>query len=241
MEPNTQLAPVNTAPATTQNKDDDEIDLLEVLGLLLKHKLFLGFCIILGGVVGFLASNWMKPQFTSDALLQIDVKGNKAGKAMGEMGALLEVASPAEAEIELLKSRMVLSYVVEQEHLCFNAYPVGAMDRLLHKEGRMDLENLYIPEIARAEKWMAEAISENEFAVYTPEGVKLLQGPIGERLSASYGGDSLVIQVKHMIATPGQKFVLAQSDPLDAVRGLVKQLSVAEKGKQTMPTGLRRF
>ena len=233
MEPNTQLAPVNTAPATTQNKDDDEIDLLEVLGLLLKHKLFLGFCIILGGVVGFLASNWMKPQFTSDALLQIDVKGNKAGKAMGEMGALLEVASPAEAEIELLKSRMVLSYVVEQEHLCFNAYPVGAMDRLLHKEGRMDLENLYIPEIARIGKWTAEAVSETEFAVFTPEGVKLLQGPIGERLSASYGGDSLVIQVKHMIATPGQKFVLAQSDPLDAVRGLVKQLSVAEKGKQT--------
>lgn len=233
MEPNTQLAPVNTAPAVTQNKDDDEIDLLEVLGLLLKHKLFLGFCIALGAVVGFLASNWMKPQYTSDALLQIDVKGNKAGKAMGEMGALLEVASPAEAEIELLKSRMVLSFVVEKEHLCFNAYPVGAMDRLLHKEGRMDLENLYIPEIARAEKWMAEVVSENEFAVYTPEGVKLLQGPIGERLSAPYGGDSLVIQVKHLIATPGQKFVLAQSDPLDAVRGLVKQLNVAEKGKQT--------
>ena len=102
MEPNTQLAPVNTVPTVTQNKDDDEIDLLEVLGLLLKHKLFLGFCIALGAVVGFLASNWMKPQFTSDALLQIDVKGNKAGKAMGEMGALLDVASPAEAEIELL-------------------------------------------------------------------------------------------------------------------------------------------
>jgi tyrosine-protein kinase Etk/Wzc len=175
----------------------------------------------------------MRPQYTSDALLQIDVKGNKAGKAMGEMGALLDVASPAEAEIELLKSRMVLNYVVEQEHLCYNAYPIGSLDRLLHKQGRMDLEFLYIPEIARIEKWTAEAVSENEIAVFSPEGVKLLQGPIGERLTAAYGGDTLVIQVKRLLATPGQKFVLAQSEPLDAVRGLVKKLNVAEKGKQT--------
>lgn len=232
MEPNPQYSS-SASNSASHNKDDDEIDLLEVLGILLKHKLFLSVCIIFGCVVGFLVSNWMTPQYTSDALLQIDVKGNKAGKAMGEMGALLDVASPAEAEIELLKSRMVLSFVVEQEHLCFNAYPIGVLDRLLHKQGRMDIENLYIPEIARAEKWIAEAVSENEIAVYTPEGIKLLQGPVGERLTAAYGGDTLVIQVKHLLATPGQRFVIVQSEPLDAVRGLVKSLDVAEKGKQT--------
>lgn len=232
MEPNSQYSS-STSSSASHNKDDDEIDLLEVLGILLKHKLFLSVCIVFGCIVGFLVSNWMTPQYTSDALLQIDVKGNKAGKAMGEMGALLDVASPAEAEIELLKSRMVLSFVVEQEHLCFNAYPVGVLDRLLHKQGRMDLENLYIPEIARIEKWTAEVVSENEIAVYTPEGVKLLQGPVGERLTAAYGGDTLVIQVKRLLAIPGQKFVIAQSEPLDAVRGLVKSLDVAEKGKQT--------
>lgn len=231
MDYNTQPNNVNLQPSAP--KDDDEIDILEVLGILLKHKFFLGCCIFLGCIVGFLAANWMRPQFTSDALLQIDVKGNKAGKAMGEMGALLDVASPAEAEIELLKSRMVLGFVVEKEHLCYNAYPVGALNRLLHKEGRMDLEKLYIPEIARIEKWTAEAVDESHVAVYSPEGVKLLEGPIGETLSASYGGDSIVIQVQHLIAEPGQKFVLAQSDPLDAVRGLVKSMSVAEKGKQT--------
>jgi tyrosine-protein kinase Etk/Wzc len=227
MEPNNQYNSTGTN-STSRGKDDDEIDILEVLSLLLKHKFFLACCIVAGCALGFLASNWMRPQYTSDALLQIDVKGNKAGKAMGEMGALLDVASPAEAEIELLKSRMVLTYVVEQERLCFNAYPKGAIDRLLHKEGRMDLEDLYIPEIARIEKWMAEVVGEDEIAVYTPEGVKLLQGKVGESLSAPYGGDTLRIHVKHLLARPGQMFVLAQSEPLDAVRGLVKQLDVAE-------------
>lgn len=224
---------VQAAPVVSQSKNDDEIDLLEVLGILLKHKFFLAFCIVVGAAVGFLASNWIRPQYTSDALLQIDVKGNKAGKAMGEMGALLDVASPAEAEIELLKSRMVLSNVVEQEHICFNAYPKGPLKRLTHKEGRMDLENLHIPEIAITEKWYAKVTGENEFVVITPEETELVAGKVGETASAPYAGDSLVILVKALRAEPGQLFVLVESDPLDAVRGLVKQLNVAERGKQT--------
>lgn len=221
-------APVAVAPVK-----DDEIDLLEVLGILLKHKFFLLFCIIVGCGVGFLASNWARPQFTSDALLQIDIKGNKVGKAMGEMGALLDMNSPAEAEIELIKSRMVLSYVVEQERLCFNAVPKGALNRLTHKEGRMDLENLQIPTIAITEKWMAKTIDDTTYAVITPEETELARGVVGQELVASYAGDTLSILVKKMRAEPGQLFALVQTDPLDAMRGLVKKLNVTEKGKQT--------
>jgi tyrosine-protein kinase Etk/Wzc len=60
-----------------------------------------------------------------------------------------------------------------------------------------------------------------------------LQGKVGEALAAPYGGDTLRINVKHLLARPGQLFVLAQSEPLDAVRGLVKKLDVGETGKQT--------
>ncbi len=225
------MAPNNAIPQPVSN--DDEIDLLEVLGILLKYKAFLVFCIILGCIAGFLASNWMRPQYTSDALLQIDVKGNKAGKAMGEMGALLDVASPAEAEIELLKSRMVLSYVVDQERLCFSAFPKGALKRLTHREGRMDLENLHIPEVAIADPWMAKVISADEYVVITPEETELVKGKVGDNVKAPYAGDTLEINVKMLRAEPGQLFSLVQSDPLDAMRGLVKSLNVAEKGKQT--------
>ena len=234
MELNTQNNTQKAAPAPQAGSaKNNEIDLLEVLGILLKHKFFLLFCIVMGCVIGFLAINWLHPQYTSDALLQIDVKGNKAGKAMGEMGALLDVASPAEAEIELLKSRMVLGYVVEQERLCFNAYPKGVIDRLTHNDGRMDLENLKIPEIAIDEKWMAEVVDDSTYAIITPEDTELAKGVVGKELVAPYAGDTLVVHVKRMRALPGQKFVLVQSDPLTAVRALVKQLNVAEKGKQT--------
>ena len=114
---------------TTQNADT--ITLLEAIQILWGKKFTLFLFIILGAAVGFCISNWLRPQYTSDVLLQIDVKGSKAGKAMGEMGALLDAASPADAEIELIKSRMVLSHVVDVERLCFKATPVGASDRFM--------------------------------------------------------------------------------------------------------------
>ena len=153
MAENEQQTIVVGAQAQTAN---NTIKLLEALFILWKKRLTLCLFLIVGAVVGFLIGQWIRPQFTSDALLQIDTKANKAAnRAMGEMGAILDVASPADAEIELIKSRLVLSYVVSQEHLDYSATPTSALNRLLHREGRMDIGYLSIPDLARTEKWRA--------------------------------------------------------------------------------------
>ena len=228
------------ATVIQQNSAGDTITLLEALGILWKNKWTLVFCIVLGAVVGGVIGMWIRPQFTSDILLQVNVKGgNKATKAMGEMGALLDMSSPADAEIELIKSRMVLDFVAAEEHLAYSATPVDWLNRLLHREGRMDIEELSIPAIARGERWMAVATGPNTYAVYTPEESKLLEGKVGDRLVAPYAGDSLVICVKLMRATEGEEFRISQRNPLSAVRGLAKSLNVAEKGKQTGIIGVK--
>ena len=213
--------------------DNNTITLLEAMQILWEKKFTLLLFILVGGLVGFSIANWLRPQYTSDILLQIDAKSGNATKAMGEMGAILDVASPADAEIELIKSRMVLSYVVEAERLCFNATPVGAVDRFTHKEGRMDLDSLYIPELARAEKWMARAVDENTYEVISPEEQVILEGKVGELYKAPYAGDTLDIHVSKMLAQPGQEFVLSQSGLLGSIDALKAGLKVAEKGKKS--------
>ena len=213
--------------------DNNTITLLEAMQILWEKKFTLLLFILVGGLVGFSIANWLRPQYTSDILLQIDAKGGNATKAMGEMGSILDVASPADAEIELIKSRMVLSYVVEAERLCFNATPVGAVDRFTHKEGRMDLDSLYIPTLARAEKWMARAVDENTYEVISPEEQVILEGKVGELYKAPYAGDTLDIHVSKMLAQPGQEFVLSQSGMLGAIAALKAGLKVAEKGKKS--------
>lgn len=232
MSDNEQRATISLAQIQAPQAGDT-ITLMEALGILWKKKFVLILFMVVGTVVGVLLGNWIRPQYTSDALLQIDVKGNKTSKAMGEMGALLDVASPADAEIELIKSRMVLSSVVEDEHLCFNASPVGRMDRLLHKEGRMDLEHLYIPEMARDGVWRAIVTGPGSYVVATPEGSALVEGVVGDMVKAPYAGDTLAIRVKFLRAQEGKVFVLSQTNSLSAIRALAKGLNVAEKGKKS--------
>ncbi|ACX76498.1 putative tyrosine-protein kinase [Fibrobacter succinogenes subsp. succinogenes S85] len=220
-----------TAIQVPQNANT--ITLLEALEILWDKKFILALFLIVGGAVGYCVANWLRPQYTSDVLLQIDVKGGKSGKAIGDMGALLDVASPADAEIELLKSRMILSYVVDVEHLCFQATPIGAADRFLHHEGRMDLDSLYIPQIARAEKWMARVTGDDTYEVISPEEQVILEGKVGEMHRAAYAGDTFDIQVSRMLAQPEQMFILSQISDLGAMGALKASLKVAEKGKQT--------
>lgn len=214
-------------------QDNNTITLLEALQILWDKKWILFLFLIVGALVGFSIANWIRPQFTSDILLQVDAKGGKSGRAIGDMGALLDVASPADAEIELIRSRMVLSYVVEAERLCFNATPIGAVDRFTHKEGRMDLDSLYIPITAQMETWRARVTSPETYEVLTQDDQVLLTGKVGDMNRASYAGDTLNIRVSQMFALPGQMFVLSQWNELGAISALKMGLRISEKGKQT--------
>ena len=230
----------NNVSGGGQPSANNSITLLDALFILWKRRYFLLLFILAGVVVGLAVGQWIRPQFTSDAMLQIDPKGNKAAnRAMGEMGAILDVASPADAEIELIKSRLVLSFVVAEEHLDYSATPVSALNRMLHREGRMDIGYLFIPKEARSEKWYAVVTGENTYAVYSEDESKLVEGNVGELLKAPYEGDTLQIRVDRIRkASVGEKFKISQLNPLLAVRKLAKSLKVAEKGKQTGVIGV---
>lgn len=211
------------------------ITMLEFLSLLWRKKSIIVFFMFVAILFGACYAMWVRPQFTSDVLLQVNTKGasSKSTKALGEMGAVLDLASPADAEIELIKSRMVLTYVTAAEHLHLKAIPVGFWDRITHREGRLDVDSLSIPDEFRKEKWFAVARGENEYSVIAPNGEKVLDGVVGEIYTTNYAGDSLSIRVKFMKAKEGQRFRLVQGSLLKAEQVLMHSLGVSERGKQT--------
>lgn len=213
----------------------ESVTIMDFVGLLWKEKLKIILIALVSTLLGGIHAMWVRPQYTSDALLQVNVKGasSKSTKALGEMGAVLDLASPADAEIELLKSRMVLSYVVEAEHLYLNAVPVGFWDRLRHREGRLDLDSLRIPDKVRGQRWFTVAKDDSTYTLVTAEDEIVLEGKVGEIKAIEYAGDTLAIRVNYMQARAGQKFILTRISPLNAERVLRSSLAVSEKGKQT--------
>ena len=91
----------------------DEIDLQKLFGLLLDHRwLIIGTTLIalfLGAVYSTLAT----PIYRADALLQVeDKQGGVPG--FSELNELFTEESSADAEIQIIRSRMVLGEVIDQ-------------------------------------------------------------------------------------------------------------------------------
>lgn len=226
----------NVSQNVAPKQEDDEIDILEILMFLKTKWKFLLVFLLLGLFAGGVAAMWMRPAYKSDILLQVDVKGNKSSKALGEMGALLDVSTPSEAEMQLIKSRMVLSSVVEEQRLCYSAVPLDKVDRLLHREGRMDLEFLSIPRAVSEAKIKIKARvlpDSTKFELLGEDDAVLLKGEVGETYRQPYAGDTLAICVRSMKARPGQTFLLGATHPQMAVAGLLGGLSVSEEGKNS--------
>lgn len=231
-------------PPTTINltgiqnvKPKGGFSLVKAIEALWKERWLLLMFVLVGSAIGIFIGNWARPQYSSDALLKLEVKNSKSSKSTDVLDLLFDKASPADAEIEMIKSRKVLSYVVDAEGLCFEAIPVGVVDRLRNNEGRMDVQNMILPQ-ERLKGWTAKIVNEQSYVVYGPDGNAVMKGVVGKDAVGKFKGDSVSILVNKIKGLPGQKFDLLMTTPLKAARNLSQQLVIEEKGKQTGIVGI---
>jgi len=221
-------------PAMVFNPTDMTDDLLGMLNLVRRHWFALLFFSIVGLIIGLTYARYSRDVFQSTAILQLDTK-SKSGKAISDFGDLFETHSPALAQVYLIKSLSVMIPVVERLHLNYSVEPMGLLDRLMHREGRMDLD-LFEPPVAlmtKEYKWIAEVKSEDSYELFSPLGGSIVVGRVGETYRVPVGADSVAICVKSIYALPGQKFLLRKSSVLSVAEGLRKVVNADELGKNT--------
>ena len=219
----------------------EETDLFDLLKDLVKNWHIMLPCLILSGILGVIAAMWIRPVYQVNALLQIESKSNKgmAGAMMGGLGSLFASSSPAETEIELIKSRQIIGDAVDKMHLQYIATPTSKIQRLLHKEGRMELNQLEIPwekipEIERYKPWTALVKDSVTFKLFDHNKKMVLDnGHAGETYKIPYAGDTVTFCIFKMNAKKGQRFELVKRDRLDAIESFKSVFDIAEKGKKT--------
>ena len=221
--------------ASTKKEDTDLFDLLKDLA---KNWKIMVPCIIVAGVIGVIVAMWIRPIYTVDALLQIESKNNKSTGLMGGLPSLFAPTSPAETEIELIRSRQIIGDAVEKMHLQYDAIPINVMDRLLHREGRMEINQYEIPwgNIPAEETikpWIAEAVDSVTYKLFDHNDKVVLTGTIGTTYHIPYAGDTAIFSVFNMEANAGQRFELFKYSRLEAIARFKSAFDVGEKGKKT--------
>ena len=220
-------------------KKKEETDIGEYLKELAKNWGIMVPSILLAAFLGVFVAMWIRPVYQVDALLQIESKNSKGAGLMGELGNLFASSSPAETEMELIKSRQVMGSAVEKMRLDLMAEPLNKLDRLLHREGRIDLMNFsynkdLLPSDFRDEPWhLVAKDSLGNFDLYDYKDSLVLSGEVGKTYHFVYAGDSASFGIFKAEVREGQDFAISRYKRLDAIAKFRSAFDVKEKGKKT--------
>ncbi|WP_201532123.1 GNVR domain-containing protein [Psychrobacter sp. LFX-11D] len=230
-------------------EDNDEIDLMALLFAILRGWKVIVFFAVLGLVIGILYSRYVNPTFKSDALIQIE-ENSKGVAALGaDISELIgSEVSKAQAEAELIRSRMILEPVVNLLHLRIRLSDpnIGALDRI--KSNSTDTQ-INKPEgvSLKTEDGEVRISQFNVSQEYLNQSFTLTRSATGFVLTNGFDDFKGQIGKAHLFkGTDGQIQIKVDDLPADGYSvNITKQslqtttdqinsaLSVVEKGKQT--------
>lgn len=241
-------------PVVVAAPPEDEIDLVRYLDVLLASRWLIaaiaGVVLALGVAYAFLA----RPVYRADILVQVEDNPNSANSLLGDVSSLFDVKALATAEIEILRSRMVVSKAVDNLRLYISAKPnyfpfvgasIASRARGLSEPGlfgfggfawareSIDVAQFDVPESLEGEKFKLIALGEGRYRVEHSSLDAPLEGQVGQLLTAQQSVGAFTLMVREMKAKAGIAFNLVRHSHLQTVEALQDQLKIVEKGKQS--------
>lgn len=243
----------NQPAAPIDNTNEQEIDLLGLVGTLIDHKaLILGVTgVFMAAGIGY--SLFATPVYKANSLIQVEKKTSGLA-GLDDLGAALGRESKSVTEIELIKSRTVIGKAVDQLQLDVEAsphhFPVlgGFAARRFAKQNpnelntpalgmdsyawggeRIEILDLQLPEHLIDTRLTLIAGDNGSFALLDANNNEILQGKSTEPASK----DSVRLALKTLIARPGTRFNLVKKPRLDTILRYQEQLEITERGKDS--------
>lgn len=110
---------------------EDTIDLKELFFSLIAQWKMITLCVLLSIVCALLYLRTTPDTYAVDALVQVEDSKGASAALLGDLSSMIEQKSPAQAEIEILKSRLVLGSAID--HLNLDIRVSGTEDSFLNR------------------------------------------------------------------------------------------------------------
>ncbi|WP_458766443.1 polysaccharide biosynthesis tyrosine autokinase [Cupriavidus basilensis] len=233
---------------------EDDTDLVRYLDVLFASRVLIltiaAVVLSLGIAYAFLAS----PVFQADILVQVEDNPNSAKSLLGDVSSLFDVKAEATAEIEIIRSRMVVGKAVDNLHLYISAAPnylplvgtwIASRAKGLSEPGLLgfggyawakesiNVELFDVPDSLEGEKFKLTTLGDGRYRLEQSSLDKPLEGRVGELLKVDQTAGRFSLLVTDVKAKPGIVFNLVRGSRLQTLQGLQDRLKIAEKGKQS--------
>ncbi|MFQ3787494.1 polysaccharide biosynthesis tyrosine autokinase [Halomonas sp. A29] len=231
---------------TGSRPGSDDIDLGRLFGVLLDNKWLIMLVTAIFAVAAIVHVQLATPIYRADALVQVEGKTGLSNP-LAEVRSILGEEPKAEAELEILRSRMVLGQAVDQERLDIVVTPT----RLAFVGDYLVRRGMGRPGFAERSVWAGEFLNVGELRVdheWLGRAMRLVAGEPGSyRL---YHGEELLgegrvgttesfdegrveLRVAELEAGEGAEFTVVRRTRLAAINNLRSRFSVGQRGRDS--------
>lgn len=235
---------------------EDTIDLKELFFSLIAQWKLIALCTILSLVCALLYLRTTPDTYAVDALVQVEDSKGTSAALLGDLSEMIEQKSPAQAEIEILKSRLILGSVIHNLNLDIQVSSTedSFIQRLLHKsdyqtqysknsvlfkdgDKSFDIRQFEIPAYY-LDKTLLLNFSGKNFSLTDADTEQVLfEAPLNKasQLNSKYGMWKVAIFSQDQFNAP---YNIRKLSLPAAINTISASYSVAEKGKMTGILGL---
>lgn len=235
---------------------EDTIDLKELFFSLIAQWKLITICILLSLSAALLYLRITPDTYNVDALVQVEDSKGASAALLGDLSNMIEQKSPAQAEIEILKSRLVLGSVINQLNLdlIISGTEDSIWNRLLKNHNydiqystksvlfkdnqqSFDVRQFDIPNYYK-NKNLLLSFDDNKYNLTDAETNEIIfTAPLNQtsQIQSRYGRWKVAIYSKDLLDST---YNIKKLTLPAAVQRILNNYSVAEKGKMTGVLGL---
>jgi tyrosine-protein kinase Etk/Wzc len=235
---------------------DGHIDLKGNFNILYDSRWLIGAITTLVTALAIVYALVASPVYEANLMIHVEEESPNASKnILSEVSSLFETKKAAIAEMELLRSRMVISRAVDNLQLFIDVRPryfpvVGFWfaDRsasALSEPGifgyggyvwgpeRADVSVFNIPEAWQNREFIVTARGGGRYLLGGAGLPVIYEGIVGTKLKAATRGGTIELLIDRLDARAGAQFTLRRSSRLNTIERIQNAMVITEQGKQS--------
>lgn len=257
------LPPIHGGQATIVHptpRDNEEVDLLGFMDILANSRWLIVGTMMVALIAGAGYAFLSQPVYRADAMVQVEQQPpTQAGThVLDELASVFNVQSTSTAEMEILRSRLVVGEAADHLRLYITARPnyLPLVGRWLaeHANGlsrpvipglfgfvfgteAIQVGRLDVP-VELENRRLTVIATKGGFELRDHQDNRIARGEVGTPVDFNYGSGTGIILLETLNGHPGARFTLERHSRLAVIEKLQMDMSIDEKNK---PSGVLAF
>ena len=251
--PHSGLGPA-TGSIAAEPAPQDDVDLGRYLDALIVNKWLIAIIAAVVMALGVLYALLQRPVYEANLVVQVEDSEGASRNVLGEASTLLDLKTPATAEMEIIRSRSVIGEAVDATRLYIEAVPryapyVGGwlarratdlsepgflgMSGYVTGTERISVPRFELPPPLEGAQFIVAAQGEGRYTLRSARLAEPLTGQVGRVLKAETSDGPLELLIDGLRGKPGAEYYVTRVSRQATIADLQSGLSLVERGKQS--------